>query len=207
MDPIHLTVAALAFAGSCIAQKCADAGIDAAWARISTAYRRWRGGELVAQGLKDLEPASTKPDAVVLSEAEGIFALSTGLRRAQLVGTILRGAKILWVDDRPENNAWERSLLKAFDTNVVTVETTRSALATLQREHFDLILSDISREAQTDEGVLALPRIREAAHGAQIVFYVGNLPNSRAPAGAFGITNHPNELLHLILDALERVRV
>ncbi|MGH7572608.1 MAG: response regulator [Gemmatimonadota bacterium] len=129
----------------------------------------------------------------MVREAESIFGLSSALRRARQVDAVLRGARILWVDDHPENNAWERSLLKAFGTETVSVETTRSAVAVLQRERFDVILSDITREGRRDEGIRALPRIVEAAGATRLVFYVGRLSNLRSLEGAFGITNHPNE--------------
>jgi hypothetical protein len=41
-----------------------------------------------------------------------------------------------------------------------------------------------------------------------VIFYVGRLdPGAERPAGSFGITNRPEELLHLVLDVLERTRV
>ncbi len=38
-----------------------------------------------------------------------------------------------------------------------------------------------------------------------MIFYIGVVdPNKGVPVQAFGITNRPDELLHLTLDALER---
>jgi hypothetical protein len=40
-----------------------------------------------------------------------------------------------------------------------------------------------------------------------VIFYVGSSdPESEPPSGAFGITADPSELLHLVLDVLERSR-
>jgi DNA-binding NtrC family response regulator len=129
------------------------------------------------------------------------------LRRAQLVSQVLRGAKVLWIDDHPENNLWERRLFEVFDATCVTVETTRSAIACLQADSFDLIISDIARSSSTREGVDVLPSIRTVAPRIPILFYVGQLTESTAPMGAQGIAAEPNELLHLVLDQLERRRI
>jgi hypothetical protein len=40
-----------------------------------------------------------------------------------------------------------------------------------------------------------------------VIFYVGSSdPQSEPPPGSFGLTTDPAELLHLVLDALERRR-
>jgi CheY-like chemotaxis protein len=206
MEPIALTVAAVAFVGSCVAQKCTDAALDAAWARISTAFQRWRGSEPTVQ---EVEAAVTEGnvDPALVNEAKNIFDLSSALRRARQVSQVLDGAHLLWIDDCPENNTWERELLSAFGCEVTNVESTRSALACLAQRSYDVILSDIDREGRPDEGVRILPDIASRSSGAPIVFYVGRLSNDTRPSGAFGITNHPNELLHLLLDSLERSRL
>jgi CheY-like chemotaxis protein len=206
MDPATLTIAALGFVGSCIARKCADASLEAAWVQIVSAFKRWRGTEPTTQTVEDLNTQQAI-DPELLREAEAIFGRSSALRRARLVAEILRGASILWVDDRPENNMWERSLLHAFGIETLTAETTRSALACLERRRVDLVLSDIARENRPDEGVRAIPEIKSKAVDAAVILYVGSLSSSNPPRGAFGITNDPNELLHLILDSLERTRV
>jgi CheY-like chemotaxis protein len=204
MDPIQITTAALAFAGSCVVQKCADASLDAAWTRIAVAYKTWSGIDPGPEAAMDEEGAA--PDAQLLGEAEVVFGLSSSLRRARFADIVLDGARILWVDDRPENNAWERSLLRAFKADVDTVETTRSALMALQSKPFDLVISDIAREDDTRAGLRALPLIRAEVGTGLVVFYVGRVSGA-PPPGAFGITNDPNELLHLVLDALERHRL
>ena len=204
MDPITLAMSALTPAGSCVAHKCADASVEAAWGRITAAFREWRGKDATSQAVEEVTSQRTV-DPAVLTEAETIFELSSALRRARTVQTVLRGARILWIDDHPEHNSWERALFKAFGADVTNVETSRSALASLGREDFDVVLSDIDREG-ADEGLRALPGIRKAALATPVIFYVGT-KSEGVPVGAFGITNDPNELLHLVFDALERTRL
>lgn len=206
MEPITLTVAALAFVGSCVVQKCADATLEAAWARISARFKKKEGAKPTGETV-DEETALQEVAPSLRGEAETIFGLSTGLRRAKLVSSVLDGAHVLWIDDHPENNRWERSMLRAFSVHVTSVETTRSAMACLQTEAFDVVVSDIAREGRSDEGVRALAEFSVRAPGLPILLYVGYLNSDSVPRGAFGITNDPNELLHLLLDALERSRV
>jgi CheY-like chemotaxis protein len=173
------------------------------------AYRRWRGHDPTPGEVEEPPTGNDEPlEPDLLREAETIFGISAPLRRARMVSQVMAGAKVLWIDDRPENNAWERALLKAFQADVTTVESTRSALGMLRRETFDVLLSDVAREGQSREGIRALPALRETAENVPVVFYVGSVDRAAGtPAGAFGITNDPGELLHLILDVLERRRV
>lgn len=111
------------------------------------------------------------------------------------------------IQTHPKNNAWECGLLRMLRAHVVLVTRTDAALDCLRAESFDLILSDISRDGVDDGGVRALPKIKAVAPATPVVFYVGYMTGSVGPEGSAGITNDPEELLHLILDRLERLRV
>ena len=129
------------------------------------------------------------------------------LRRALSARTALRGAQVLWIDDHPEWIAWEKQMLERLEVDVTTATDTGRALKRLQAEPYDLILSDIARGPRGDEGVAALPAIRSVAPDIPVIFYVADLKEGREPPpGSAGITNRPEELLHLVLDVLERRR-
>jgi hypothetical protein len=71
---------------------------------------------------------------------------------------------------------------------------------------FHAVISNISRNGNPDEGLQMLKAIRDES--PPIVFYILNLDESRGtPPGSFGITNRPDELMHLLLDVLERTRL
>ena len=130
---------------------------------------------------------------------------SPALRRARAHAHLMDGARILWIDDTPEWVASEAEVFTALGAEVVVARSTDEALDHLYREPFDLVLSDISRGARDDEGIRALPQVSQAAEGAPVIFYVARVREDRpAPAGSFGIAGHPEELVHLVFDVLER---
>lgn len=130
------------------------------------------------------------------------------LRRAALAAPALRGANILWIDDHPKGILWERRILEELGVRVAPAWSTEVALERLAEEPFDLIISDIARGDRADEGVRALPRLREVQPDTPVVFYIADLDAERgAPAGSAGITDRTGELLHLVLDVLERRRL
>jgi CheY-like chemotaxis protein len=137
------------------------------------------------------------------------------LNRANTHRDLFEGAEVLWVDDRPSNNRNEARMLRSFGALITFAVTTDEALRALgtgaeQHQPFDLILSDISRELPEFDptaGLTMLPRLRDAGYHQPVIFYVGRPdPAAGVPAGAFGLTNRPDQLLQLTIDALSRVR-
>ena len=135
----------------------------------------------------------------------------SGLRRAAYDVRRFRGAPLLWIDDHPEWNEAETALLRQLGFHVVASRSTEDALRRLRRQTesslgpFRVILSDIARGSRRTAGVEALPRLREVAPDTPVIFYVGEMTSDRVPPkGSAGITDSPDQLLHLVLDALER---
>jgi len=137
------------------------------------------------------------------------------LERAKRERALLDGAEILWVDDHPTNNRNEARMLRSFGALVTFASTTSDAIRAVKEsvgpeQAFHLILSDMARDFPTADpqaGVQMLADLQAANIHLKVIFYVGRLtPGAPPPSGAFGITNRPDVLLHLILDALARVR-
>ena len=125
------------------------------------------------------------------------------VRRLERLAPALRGASILWVDDHPAHNAYEASVLEAFGAKITIARTTAEANGKL-REHFDVVISDVKREGKNDEGVRF---VRETKGKPYTILYVGECdPTLGTPAYAFAITDRPHQLLHYVLDVVERVR-
>ncbi len=118
---------------------------------------------------------------------------------------IFQRAQILWLDDTPDNNRNERKMFTELHTQIEIARTPEEARNFLKREQFDLIISDMARGDDPTAGLKFLKEYRKETSPAPVVFYIGVIdPSKGVPAGAFGITNRPDELLHLTLDALER---
>ena len=137
------------------------------------------------------------------------------LDRASANRSVFEGAEILWVDDRPSNNRNEARMLRSFGALVTFAATTEEAVHALQaaaeqHQPFDVILSDISRELPAPDltaGLTMLPRLREAGFHLPLIYYIGRPdPSAGVPPGAFGVTNRPDQLLQLVIDALSRLR-
>jgi CheY-like chemotaxis protein len=196
---------AATFAASKVFHKLADEALQSAWNSTKKRLQAFLKHEPTAESLTPEVVHRALADQTSSMEAlEQVFEHSTALRRASAQQVIIKGARILWIDDHPENNTWERRMLEAFGASFVTVETTASAIAMLNRERFDVIISDIGRDAE-ESGLEAFPTIRASAINTPIVFYLGTLFPS-IPPGSLGITNDPEQLIHLLLDALGRTR-
>jgi len=136
------------------------------------------------------------------------------LDRAKREHALLDGAELLWVDDTPSNNRNEARMLRSFGAVITFAASTAEAmhalrLAAEQAQPFSLILSDISRappDAERDAGIRMLAALRGDNVALPVIFYVARRLDAGMPGGAFGLTNRPDELLHLTLDALSRTR-
>jgi hypothetical protein len=206
MDSLTLLLAGTTYAASLVAKKAADDLAKDFWTYVKASLSKALGrepapGDVTRQALQQVaaEPA-VQERLHALVRSDGV------LRRAQVVEPALRGARILWIDDRPEGNVWEYDCLTALGAGVKTVETTRSAVACLEREPYDLVISDVEREGRPTRGIEDLPSLQVRQRAIPVILYVMDLKPG-VPAGAFGVTARPDELLHLCMDALERSRL
>ena len=128
------------------------------------------------------------------------------LNRAKQRLDTFRDTKILWVDDYPENNRTERRMFRQFKADIDVAKNSNEALEMLRYEIYDLVISDIARDDKDDlDGLQFLSELRKTETETPVIFYVGVMQTGKGvPEHAFGITNRPDELLHLSLDALER---
>ncbi len=117
-------------------------------------------------------------------------------------------ASILWVDDRPANNTYERQALEALGVQITISKSTEDALDRLQRKSYDVILSDMSRPPDPQAGYTLLGKLKEMQITTPYIIYAGSRrPEHVAKAkamGAFGTTNDPQELLELVIQAVKK---
>jgi CheY-like chemotaxis protein len=119
----------------------------------------------------------------------------------------IEGSKVLWVDDRPENNNHERQALEATGVRFAISTSTEDALEKLKTQRFDVIISDMGRPPDNRAGYTLLNALRSAGNQTPYIIYAG----SRAPEhqmearsrGAIGCTNRPTELFQMVLSVLQ----
>jgi CheY-like chemotaxis protein len=89
-----------------------------------------------------------------------------------------RAARVLWVDDRPANNEFERKLLRPHGIVFDSVVSTAEAIEQLVNETYDLVITDLGRQGSSDRSASAgaafldQPVIRDG--GPPVIVYAGN---------------------------------
>ena len=121
---------------------------------------------------------------------------------------------ILWVDDKPSNNAFEIAKLKAEDYVVVESTSTDNAMKKLQEGlTVDVIITDMGRmEGKAyieDAGIRLIKRIQDASLDVPIICYTSPKAAQRhhdqtLAAGGDGATASPTALFHMIRKATMR---
>ena len=128
-------------------------------------------------------------------------------RRAARLQTLIRGARILLVNDVPSEMEQVIAILRQLGVDVDVVTTTDEAISRLNQHAYDVIVSDMRRGTSEDEGLKFLTRMRQGRIQRRTILTVGRYqPDRGTPPYAFGITNRVDELLNLLFDAIERER-
>ena len=151
--------------------------------------------------------ASNSPQSAAMEAREAAVVVEQVDRRTLRKAS---SAWALWVDDRPDNNIYERQSLEALGVRFMIAKSTDEALDKLAKQHFDVVISDMGRPPDPRAGYTLLDRLREAGNRVPFVIYAGsNAPEHKAEAqrhGALGSTNRANELFRYVLTALGRER-
>lgn len=94
-----------------------------------------------------------------------------------LATTPRRAARVLWVDDRPANNEFERKWLRPHGIVFDSVVSTDEALEQLANESYDLVITDLGREYSSDRsataGVAFLDQPIVRSGGPPVIVYAG----------------------------------
>jgi len=148
----------------------------------------------------DITEVDVQQIAKVVREATPAKANETETWRTQ----------ILWVDDRPENNVYERKAFEAIGFTFAIALSTQQALDILQNNKFAAIISDMGRREGSSEGYVLLDALRQQDKTTPFFIYAGsNLPAHKKEAverGGQGTTNNPQELFQMVTAALLKSR-
>lgn len=165
------------------------------------------GAVSMAAATQKSEGGSPSFDEVAQAASGAAGRVLAGVRATQGAARIDNWQnQIIWVDDRPENNVYERQALEAMGFEFTLALSTDEALRILATRRFAAIISDMGRKEGPREGYALLEAVRASDQNTPFFIYAG----SRAPKhqreaasrGAQGTTNMAQELIDLVLQAV-----
>lgn len=110
--------------------------------------------------------------------------------------------RILWVDDRPENNTFEQEAFEAIGLRLTMVLSTDEAFEKLAQNKYSVIISDMGRREGSREGYVLLDRLRKEGDLTPLFFYAAsNTPDHKQETvehGGQGCTNNPRDLFEMV---------
>jgi CheY-like chemotaxis protein len=125
-------------------------------------------------------------------------------RSVSLEATV--GKSILWVDDQPDNNTYERLAFQALGINVEFSKDTKDAINRLLARKYDVIISDMVRPEGEKAGYDLLEKIKELKLDIPFVLYSSAYTTNEEigilSGGAFGSTSKASELIELVVSAI-----
>ncbi len=116
-------------------------------------------------------------------------------RKLKLAAPLLKGMKVLWVDDEPKNNFYLRKILSDVGVEITIAMNNAEALDAINRKDFELVISDFNRAAPLQETGGDLARTMMAiGYDAPVIFYTSNPANVPTGLGQLA-TNDPARFL------------
>lgn len=130
------------------------------------------------------------------------------LRRLDHAAEYLAGGRILWVDDNPQNNSSLTLLFREFSMEVETALSTEEALAKLRSRSYDILITDLGRGEDPDAGNTLLQELTRLGNEIPAIVHS---TSSRIKEGidprAFAATGSANEVVHYVIDLMERIKL
>jgi len=131
---------------------------------------------------------------------------------ATLAAVPRRAARVLWVDDRPANNEFERKWLRPHGIVFDSVVSTEEAVEQLTNETYDLVITDLGRQGSSDRSATAgaafldQPIVRGG--GPPVIVYAGTWAVAQRDdlvrRGALNVMADREHLFATVLGALGR---
>ena len=113
---------------------------------------------------------------------------------------------VLWVDDRPENNTYERQAFEGVGLHLTLALSTNEAFDRMSQSKFAAIISDMGRGEGPREGYVLLDRLRGEGDRTPLFFYAAsNAPEHKRETrehGGQGCTNNAQELFEMVTRAV-----
>jgi CheY-like chemotaxis protein len=171
------------------------------------------GAVSLAAAQEKSEGGNTTPDSLGQVAKSAAGRVLEGIRSIDRTATLQTAdwrRRILWVDDRPTNNVYERGAFEAMDITFTLAHSTQEALSILSKERFAAIISDMGRKEGPREGYVLLEAVRATDQRTPFFIYAGSAAQKHkqeaVERGAQGSTNSPQELFDIVLHALPEGR-
>jgi CheY-like chemotaxis protein len=152
--------------------------------------------------LEDVSKRSQPPSSAMETMIDDSVTRTYGhAKREELSESV-----VLWVDDQPNDNVWERRALESYGVRCVLATNTDEGQARLAERSFAAVISDFSRKDDRRGGYTLLQLMRASENQTPYFIY----SSSREPAfvkaaadrGAQGATNDPDELVAMVIAAI-----
>ena len=114
-----------------------------------------------------------------------------------------RVARVLWVDDNPDNNLFETVALEQLGMFVTKATSTEAGKFYLSRLNFALVITDLGRGNNPDAGMELLETVKQVDKNVPVVVYTLDAGHKRAQlidAGAQAVVDTPSELIAKVLE-------
>jgi CheY-like chemotaxis protein len=161
----------------------------------------------ITDALKEAAKEQKQDDPQLPTSRENIRDIAKLAVTPQNVRQLSR-TRILWVDDHPENNTYQRNALEAVGIRFTIATSTEIALKELKFKKFDAIISDMSRSLDRFAGYTLLDNVKTMDIDVPFIIYAkgGNGEERRKEAlkkGAFASVSGPQTLFETVIRALE----
>ncbi len=144
------------------------------------------------------------PDKVKNDAQESVDVVDKSVNRR--VVRQAANANILWVDDHPDHNTFERRSLETFGVSFALARSTDEALQQLRSRSFDVVISDMGRPPDFHAGITLINEMTSLGIRIPTIIYASRRALAGAPQEelkkAFGFTTRANELFSMVLAAL-----
>jgi CheY-like chemotaxis protein len=155
---------------------------------------------VVKQTLPELELGRE----IITSDARLVTGIPAEVSREKLTPR-----KVLWVDNNPDNNIWERQALESYGVEFVLAQDTAEAVQQWQEKGpFTAIISDMGRAGDAQAGYTLLSIVKEAS--IQVPYFIYTAANQQESLfshdakvrGAQGLTSDPDALVAMVVAAI-----
>jgi CheY-like chemotaxis protein len=144
---------------------------------------------------------SSSPQIAQQATTDAI-ALTVKKSAPQKQAKLFSSATVLWVDDTPDNNVYERRAFEAIGLSFLLARSTDEALNILKGRRFAAIISDMARPPDMRAGYTLLDALRTSGDLTPFIIYAGSAaPEYRREIGQHGgqgYTNDPVELFKMV---------